>query len=214
MKLVLFGPPGVGKGTFAKMLSKKLGIPHISTGEITRDEIDKHTPLGLAVEELISNGQLLSDDIVVALVKERFKEKDVEKGFVLDGFPRTLPQAKAFGGYIHQRGWSLDAVVNIVVDETELIHRIEKRFTCPKCHAIYNLEFWPPHSPGQCDHCGSPLVKRSDETAVAIKKRLQIYRDLTEPVLDYYEAQGIVKQMNGTGKSVEQNFQQLLKLIE
>ncbi len=210
----MFGPPGVGKGTFAKMLSKRFGIPHISTGEITRDEIAKKSPLGIAVEELMSNGHLLSDDIVIALVKERFKKPDVENGFVLDGFPRTLPQAQAFDHFLQMRGIKLDAVVNITVGEVELVRRIEKRFTCSKCHAIYNLEYWPPRSAGQCDNCGAPLTKRSDETTETIKRRLQVYHELTEPVLEYYKSKGIVKEMNGSGKTVEQNFHTLLALVE
>jgi adenylate kinase len=210
----MFGPPGVGKGTYAKLLSSKFHIPHISTGEIARDEISSGTPLGLAVKDLIASGQLLSDDVVTALVKERFKRGDVLRGFIMDGYPRTAPQAKSFDSYLGERGWKLDAVVNIKVDEEEIINRIVKRFTCPKCHAIYNIEYWPPKHSGKCDVCGGDLIKRSDESDTAIRKRLEVYHDVTEPVLAYYKAAGVVKDMSGTGGGVEENFGKLLQLLE
>ena len=210
----MFGPPGVGKGTYAKLLSSKFHIPHISTGEITRDEISSGTPLGLAVKELIASGQLLSDDVVTSLVKERFKRGDVLRGFIMDGYPRTVPQAESFDAYLHERGWKLDAVVNVKVDEDEIVSRIVKRFTCPKCHAIFNTEYWPPKVAGKCDVCGGDLVKRSDEGDVAIKKRLAVYHDVTEPVLEYYQRTGVVKEMDGTGGGVEDNFGKLLQILE
>lgn len=210
----MFGPPGVGKGTYAKLLSAKFNIPHISTGEIARDEIASATPLGLAVKELIASGQLLSDDVVTALVKERFKRGDVLRGFIMDGYPRTVPQAESFDAYLGERGWKLDAVVNVKVDENEIINRIVKRFTCPKCHAIFNTEYWPPKQVGKCDVCGGDLIKRSDESDSAIRKRLEVYREVTEPVLTYYKTAGVVKEMSGTGGGVEENFGKLLHLLE
>ncbi|MBI3588688.1 adenylate kinase [Candidatus Micrarchaeota archaeon] len=214
MRLVLFGAPGVGKGTYANLLSAKYGIPHVSTGEIIRDEVERQSPLGLAVAELMARGHLVSDDIAVALVKERFKRGDCAKGFVLDGFPRTVPQARAFDEFLSEHHWKVDFVANIRVNNSEIVDRISKRYTCRKCHAIYNTEYAPPRREGFCDNCGGPLYKRSDEDEHAVRTRLNVYMHETAPVLDYYKTQGVVLDMDGTGKGVEDNFSSLLKLIQ
>ena len=180
LNIVLLGPPGVGKGTYAGILSKKYNIPHISTGQIFRDEIKKGSELGKKVESFISKGDLVPDDITIEVVKVRLK--DCKKGFLLDGFPRTIPQAEALEKII-----KIDKVLNFVASEETIMERLSWRRTCGKCGAIYHLKNISPKVDSICDKCGGKLYQRSDETPEAIKVRMKEYDRKTKPLVDFYK---------------------------
>jgi adenylate kinase len=187
MKLIIIGPQGSGKGTYASRLSIIFGIPHISTGDIFRENIAKKTELGKKVEKILKDGMLVPDDIVLEVVKERLKKPDCKKGFIFDGFPRTLGQAEGL-----ERIIKLDHVINLVVPDWILIKRLSLRVTCEKCGEIYNLGYLKPKVEGVCDKCGGKLIQRQDETPEAIKMRLREYEEKTKPLIDYYKNKGIL----------------------
>lgn len=187
MKLIIFGPQGSGKGTYASRISPRYGIPHISTGDIFREAIKNKTELGKKVENFLNNGILVPDEITIQVFKERISRPDSKNGFILDGFPRTKEQAIALDGII-----KIDAVINLVVPENILLERLASRVTCVNCHTIYNLLTLKPKKEGICDKCGGKLIQRADETPEAIKKRLQQYKEMSAPLLDYYKQQGYV----------------------
>jgi adenylate kinase len=182
LNIVLLGPPGVGKGTYAGILSKKYKIPHISTGQMFRDSIKEGSEVGKKVEGFISKGDLVPDEITIEVVKVRLKEGDCKKGFLLDGFPRTIPQAEAL-----EKIRKIDKVLNFVASEETIMERLSWRRTCRKCGAIYHLKNIPPKVEGICDKCGGELYQRSDETPEAIKVRMKEYSKKTKPLIDFYE---------------------------
>jgi adenylate kinase len=182
LNIVLLGPPGVGKGTYAGILSKKYNIPHISTGQMFRDAIKEGSELGRKVEGFISKGDLVPDEITIEVVKVRLKEKDCNKGFLLDGFPRTIPQAEAL-----EKIRKIDKVLNFVASDETITERLSWRRTCKKCGAIYHLKNIPPKVEGICDKCGGELYQRSDETPAAIKVRMKEYNRKTKPLIDFYK---------------------------
>ena len=186
MKLVLLGAPGAGKGTQATVLAKEYHIPHISTGHIIRNAIAEKTPVGLEAKGYIDRGELVPDDIVVEMVKERLKEDDCQKGYILDGFPRTISQAEI----MDQIGILVDAVIEIVVDADIIVDRLSGRRECKSCGATYHLMSKPPQKDGVCDECGSELSQRADDVPETIKHRLEVYKEQTEPLKGYYEAKG------------------------
>jgi adenylate kinase len=185
MKLVFIGPPGVGKGTYAKAVSEKFGIPHISTGDIFREEIKKGSELGKRVKEFLDKGLLVPDDIVIEVVKQRLSMGDCRKGFILDGFPRTLQQAEALEQFARPE-W---AFLFQARDET-ILERLGGRRICPKCGAIYHIKYMPPKVPGICDKCGTPLIQRKDDTPEVIMERLKIYREQFTPIILFYKERG------------------------
>lgn len=185
MKLVFIGPPGVGKGTYAKAVSEKFGIPHISTGDIFREEIKKGSELGKRVKEFLDKGLLVPDDIVIEVVKQRLSMGDCRKGFILDGFPRTLQQAEALEQFARPE-W---AFLFQARDET-ILERLGGRRICPKCGAIYHIKYMPPKVPGICDKCGAPLIQRKDDTPEVIMERLKIYREQFTPIILFYKERG------------------------
>ncbi|AGT34748.1 MAG: adenylate kinase [Thermofilum sp.] len=185
MKLVFIGPPGVGKGTYAKAVSEKFGIPHISTGDIFREEIKKGSELGKRVKEFLDKGLLVPDDIVIEVVKQRLSMDDCRKGFILDGFPRTLQQAEALEQFASPE-W---AFLFQARDET-ILERLGGRRVCPKCGAIYHIKYMPPKVPGICDKCGTPLIQRKDDTPEVIMERLKIYREQFTPIILFYKERG------------------------
>lgn len=199
MNLILFGPPGAGKGTQAKRLQSELGLPQVSTGDILRQAVAAGTALGKQVGPLMANGQLVPDELVVEIVRERLAAADVARGFTLDGFPRTLPQARALDAALARIGKKIDAVVSLEVPETELLARLSGRRTCPKDGAVYHLTQNPPKQEGVCDRCGSALEQRPDDHPEKIKKRLRVYAEDTEPVKAHYAAQGILRAIDGVG---------------
>jgi adenylate kinase len=187
MRLVFLGPPGAGKGTIAERIHAVLSIPHISTGDLFRKAIHDETSLGKQVKEILDSGHLVPDELTTEMVKERLVEKDAEKGFILDGYPRTLPQADALKKFGHP-----ERVVNFMIPEEIIITRLSGRRVCRKCHATYNIKTAPPGADGICDVCGGELYMREDDAPEKITKRLHVYADLTQPLIEYYRKSGLL----------------------
>ena len=199
MKIVMLGAPGAGKGTQAKMIAERYGLPHISTGDIFRANIKNGTELGKEAKSYMDKGQLVPDSVTIGLVKERLAKPDCQEGFLLDGFPRTIPQAEALNEILKQLNIVLDAVVNIEVDNSILIDRIVGRRVCPECKAGYHVTNLQPKVEGICDVCGAALVQRKDDTEETVKARLDVYAKQTAPLLEFYNQFGLVKTTNGIG---------------
>ena len=188
LNIVLFGPPGSGKGTYASRLFKELGMPHISTGDLVRQEIQDRTEIGRKIEGYTRRGELVPDDIIIELLRKRISQPDCTGGFILDGFPRTIPQAKAL-----EKIASVGVVINLDVPDTVIIARLSARLTCKSCGAIFNERFLKPKVEGVCDKCGGPLYTRDDDKPEVIQERLRTYRKQTQPLLDYYDERKLVE---------------------
>ena len=186
MRLVMLGPPGSGKGTYASRISPKLGVPMISTGDLCREEAAKGTELGKRIKKIMDAGGLQPDEVIIKMLKHRLEQPDAKKGFILDGFPRTLEQAKALEGIT-----KIDAVINLVVPDRVIIARLSARRQCRKCGAIYNVLFLKPKKEGICDKCGGELYQRDDDKPEAIKERLKLYEEKTAPLINYYKERGL-----------------------
>jgi adenylate kinase len=198
MRLILLGPPGAGKGTQAAWIKDTYGIPQLSTGEMLREAVAKGTAVGREAKSVMEAGQLVSDEIINRIVAERIDEPDCANGFILDGFPRTIPQAEALDRMLAERGLKLDAVVEIRVDNGALIQRIAGRFSCATCGAGYHDTFKPTKVAGVCDECGSTeFVRRKDDNAETVKSRLVAYEAQTAPLLPFYGAKGLVRTVDG-----------------
>lgn len=198
LRIVLFGAPGSGKGTQASLLKEKYGLAHISTGDILREAVANKTEVGLKAKGYMDRGELVPDDVVIAIAIEKLQSLG-DQGFVFDGFPRTIAQAEAFDAALAGLGKPLDAVVNLKVDEDELVRRLSGRRVCPNCGEPYHVDSKPPKVDGVCDKCGSKLLHRADDQPEAIRNRLEVYRDQTEPVLGYYEKKGVLKNVEAAG---------------
>ncbi|HAH17427.1 MULTISPECIES: adenylate kinase [Eubacterium] len=198
MKIIMLGAPGAGKGTQAKMLADKYQIPHISTGDIFRANIKNGTELGNKAKEFMDKGLLVPDELVVDLVIDRFKEDDCKKGYILDGFPRTIPQAEALDKALSDIGDSVDFAVNVEVPDENIITRMGGRRACVGCGATYHVQFNPTKVEGVCDRCGKELILRDDDKPETVKKRLDVYHEQTQPLIDYYTNKGIIKEVDGT----------------
>jgi adenylate kinase len=192
MKLILLGAPGAGKGTVAKLLTQLDGSVQISTGDILRAAVAAGTELGKKAQAAMKAGDLVSDDLIMGIMGERLKEDDCKKGYLLDGFPRTIPQAEALKVLLAKMGEKLDCVVNIDVPRAVILDRLTTRRTCTKCNAIYNTKSNPPKKEGVCDKCGGPVVQREDETEAAISNRLDVYNEKTAPLAGFYEKEGLL----------------------
>lgn len=188
MKIVLLGPPGVGKGTHGSRISEKYDLPLITTGDIIRDEIRRETEVGKEAKNYVENGKLVPDDVVIKMIRKRLAQDNCEEGFILDGFPRTVAQAEALEGTT-----DIDLVLNLGAPEDVLVNRLSSRRTCKDCGEVYNLISMPPEVPGVCDKCGGELFQREDDKPEVIKKRLEEYENQTEPLLDYYRKKSVVK---------------------
>lgn len=196
MRLILMGPPGSGKGTQAAFISKELGIPHISTGDMFRKAIRDNTELGVKAKGYMDAGKLVPDEVTIGIVRERLQEPDCKKGFLLDGFPRTVAQAEALDEILKSLAMELDAVIDIQVPREELLKRLTGRRMC-KCGASYHIAFSPPSQQGKCDKCGGDLYQRQDDTEETINNRLDVYNEQTKPLIDFYQNQGLLKNING-----------------
>ena len=212
MRIILVGPPGGGKGTQAKMLAERYDIPHISTGDSLRGAGKKRTPLGLQAEPIMASGGLVPDDLMIGLIRERFAEDDAAKGFILDGFPRTVPQAEKLDTILAGNGQGGATVVHLLVPDALIVRRIVARRSCGSCGAVYHLENSPPKQDGVCDKCGSELVARPDDTEEAVVRRLQAFRESTAPVIEHYRGKGVVKDIDGDA-SVDEVFERVIRAL-
>ncbi len=209
MKIVLLGPPGAGKGTQAEKIVERYGIAHISTGDIFRKNLKENTPLGIKAKEYMDQGLLVPDDVTVAMVKDRLGEEDCQKGYMLDGFPRTIVQAEA----LEQLGEKLDCALDIVVDYANLTERIAGRRLCKSCGAGYHVKFAQPAKEGICDRCGGELYQRDDDKAETVTKRLNEYEEKTLPLTDFYEKKGILRKVNGDG-TIEETTEKINAILD
>ncbi|MDD2615362.1 MAG: adenylate kinase [Methanosarcina sp.] len=208
MNLILFGPPGAGKGTQAKKMVDLYGIPQISTGDILRANVREGTELGLAAKAYMDKGELVPDDVLIGIIKNRLKEPDCEKGFILDGYPRTRPQADALTILLDEINKPIDVVLNLEVPDDELVERISGRLMCSKCGASYQRTFNPPKKEDVCDICGGELFQRADDREEAVMNRLDVYKKQTQPLIDYYTKKGILVTLDGT-KGINEVFEDI-----
>ena len=206
--MVLFGPPMAGKGTQAQKLSKKYGIPQVATGDLLRKAVAEKTPLGVRIKSYLDEGKLGPDDLIVKLIFERVSKPDCKKGYILDGFPRTMGQARQL-----DKATDVDLVLNIVVEFEELVERAVGRRTCLKCGAVYHVKFNPPMNEGICEKCGSKLIQREDDKEETVRKRLGVYQEQTMPLIEYYKKKGKLVEIESSG-GIEAVFQKMVNAIE
>ena len=209
MNLIFLGAPGAGKGTQAEVISQKLGIPTISTGNIIREALKNGTEMGLKAKSYIEAGKLVPDSVVIGIIQERLAKDDCANGFILDGFPRTIPQAEA----LDEMGVKIDKVVEIQVDDETIIGRMSGRRVCSKCGASYHIQNKPAKVDGVCDSCGGELVQRKDDAPETVLDRLEVYHTQTEPLKDFYAAKGILRTADGT-LGIEKSIEATLKALE
>ncbi|MDO4619605.1 MAG: adenylate kinase [Lachnospiraceae bacterium] len=198
MRLIMLGAPGAGKGTQAVRVADRFGIPHISTGDIFRANIKNGTELGKKAKSFMDAGKLVPDELVCDLVADRISKEDCEKGFILDGFPRTIPQAEALDAAVEKLGTKIDYAVDIEVPDENIIERMGGRRTCPGCGASYHIKYIPTKKEGICDVCGSAIIQREDDKPETVKTRLEVYHAQTQPLIDYYSAKGVLAEVDGT----------------
>ncbi len=214
MRLVLIGPPGVGKGTQAALLESRLGLKQLSSGVIFRAEIEAETDLGRLAQSYIDRGELVPNGITIEMMAKRIRSDEVrKKGFMLDGFPRTLRQAEALDKMLVEMDMALDEVVSLEVDEDTVVHRLSGRMGCTKCGELYHRDSKPPKREGLCDKCNSPLFVRTDDQPETIRERLRVFRENTQPVIDYYESKGILNRIDGS-KDPEEVYEDILRKIQ
>jgi len=213
LRVVLLGPPGAGKGTQAKLLREKFEVCQVSTGDILRKAVADQSPLGKEASAYIKRGDLVPDGVIVKLVAERLKEKDCAQGFILDGFPRTIPQAQSLEEILQKMGLGLQAVLLVQVPNRIIVERLAGRRTCKDCGALYHLKFNPSASESVCDRCGGGLLQRDDDREETISARLKVYDKQTAPLVDYYRQRGILREIDGVG-SVDDIRNRLIKALE
>jgi adenylate kinase len=212
MKIIMLGAPGAGKGTQAIMISEKYGIPHISTGDIFRANIKNGTELGKKAREYMDQGLLVPDELTCDLVVDRISRDDCSKGYILDGFPRTIPQAQALDRALERMETSIDYAIDVDVPDENIVNRMSGRRACPGCGATYHVMFRAPKTEGICDECGEKLIVRADDQPETVQKRLTVYHDQTQPLIDYYDKKGILKTVDGT-KHVDEVFGDITAIL-
>jgi adenylate kinase len=199
MRIILLGPPGAGKGTQAAHIVAAKAVPHISTGDILRANVREGTALGLEAKRFMDAGDLVPDDVIIGMVGARLAEPDSARGFLFDGFPRTVPQARALETLVNERGTPIDVAVRLVVDRDDVILRLTGRRTCPTCNRVFHVLHNPPREEGRCDDCGSGLIQRDDDREEVVLNRLEVYRTQTEPLEHFYWERGLLRDVEATG---------------
>lgn len=212
MKIIMLGAPGAGKGTQAKRIAEKYGIPHISTGDIFRANIKEGTELGMKAKEFIDQGLLVPDEVTIGMLLDRIKKEDCVNGYVLDGFPRTIPQAESLTKALEEMGQKIDYAVDVDVPDENIVSRMSGRRACITCGATYHVQFAPPKAEGICDKCGAELVLRDDDKPETVQKRLAVYHEQTQPLIDYYRRAGVLVSVDGT-QSMDQVFESIVKIF-
>jgi adenylate kinase len=214
VNLIFLGPPGSGKGTQAFKLSEKLGLTHLSTGDVLRDAVKNKTDLGVKAEEYMNRGDLVPDDLIIGLIEEKIKSGEINSGFILDGFPRTLPQAEALKNMLSENTVNLDKAILFFVEDEEIVRRMSGRRSCPKCKAGYNMNVngLKPKNDNLCDNDGYELLQRKDDREETVRNRLEIYKEQTQPIEDYYRDESILKEINAQSNP-DEIFKELLDVI-
>lgn len=212
MKIVMLGAPGAGKGTQADKIAEKYNIPHISTGDIFRSNIKAGTELGKKAKSFIDQGLLVPDEVTIGMLLDRIHEADCENGYILDGFPRTIPQAESLTAALEENGEAIDFALDVEVPDANIVNRMAGRRACLKCGATYHTEFAAPKKKGICDKCGSELVLRDDDKPETVQKRLEVYHEQTHPLIDYYKKKGVLHAIDGT-LSMETVFKNIVDIL-
>ena len=212
MKLIMLGAPGAGKGTQAKKIAEKYQIPHISTGDIFRANIKAGTELGMKAKSFMDQGQLVPDEVTIGMLLDRISQDDSKNGYVLDGFPRTIPQAESLTAALKERGEKIDYAVNVEVPDDNIINRMSGRRACVGCGATYHVVYNAPKSEDICDTCGEKLILRDDDKPETVKNRLLVYHDQTQPLIDYYKKEGVLVEVDGT-QNLEKVFQDIVAVL-
>ena len=212
MKIIMLGAPGAGKGTQAKMIADKYGIPHVSTGDIFRANLKEGTELGLKAKEYMDKGELVPDELTVSILLDRVAKDDCKNGYVLDGFPRTIPQAEVLEKELDKLGDKIDLAIDVEVPDENIIKRMGGRRACVKCGATYHIEHVPPKKEGICDTCGSELILRDDDKPETVSNRLSVYHAQTQPLIDFYSERGVLKEVDGT-KDMMDVFADIVSII-
>jgi adenylate kinase len=212
MKIIMLGAPGAGKGTQAKMIADKYSIPHVSTGDIFRANIKNGTELGMEAKRYMDQGQLVPDELTVKILLDRVAQDDCKNGYVLDGFPRTIPQAEVLDEALTKLGDSIDYAINVDVPDENIINRMSGRRACVACGATYHIVHIPTKVEGICDRCGAELILRDDDKPETVKKRLDVYHTQTQPLIDYYTAKGVLKEVDGT-RDMKDVFADIVKIL-
>jgi adenylate kinase len=212
MKIIMLGAPGAGKGTQAKMIAEKFSIPHISTGDIFRANIKNGTELGKKAKEYMDQGQLVPDELTVEILLDRVANEDCKNGYVLDGFPRTIPQADVLDKELTKLGDKVDFAINVDVPDENIVRRMSGRRACLKCGATYHIEHIPPKKEGICDTCGSELVQRDDDKPETVQNRLKVYHEQTQPLIEYYDNKKILRTVDGT-KDMQEVFDSIVNIL-
>lgn len=212
MRLIIMGPPGVGKGTQANKIHQNFGIPHVSTGDIFRTLLRSEDEVGLEVRKYLDQGLLVPDELTNKVVETRFKEKDVHEGFIFDGYPRNVFQAESFNKFLDKHNWKIDLVINVEADDELIIKRLSGRRVCPTCGKTYHLESNPPKVDGICDVDQTTLIQREDDKPETIKKRLNVYSEQTKPLIEFYTKLGLLKSVSGEG-TIEETNRMIKKIL-
>ena len=213
MNLLIIGAPGAGKGTMSELILKNFPLVHVSTGDMLRAAVKNGTPVGLKAQEYMNKGELVPDEVIHDIIVERLSQDDIDNGFLFDGYPRTGAQAVDLDAILNELGKKIDCVINLDIADEELIKRITGRRLCPNCGEIYNIYFFPPKEEGKCDKCGADLIQRKDDNLESLKVRLSEYHKNTQPVIEYYEAMDLVKQVDAS-RAIEEVFADVKSILE